>query len=316
MGIDMPIEQLQNYQGQNPKPADWEKYWERALHELDQTDPQPELIKSDFKVPNAECFDLYFNGVKSCRIHAKLIKPSNIEKKVPAMLMFHGYSDSAGEWNQKLNYTSIGFVVAAMDVRGQGGLSEDLNPVRGTTLNGHIVRGIDDPDPDNLFFRQVFLDTAQLARVLMSFDFVDENRLAVKGGSQGGALTLACAALVPQIKKIAVWYPFLSDFKRSYEMGHAPAEIPTYFRKCNPDHSREEEVFQKLGYIDVQFLAPKIKAEVLFFTGLTDVTCPPSTQAAVYNKLTCKKKQLFYPDFGHEDLTGSNDIAMQFFLDL
>ena len=41
----------------------------------------------------------------------------------------------------------------------------------------------------------LFLDTAQLARIVMALPYADENRVAATGGSQGGALTIACAAL-------------------------------------------------------------------------------------------------------------------------
>jgi cephalosporin-C deacetylase len=56
-------------------------------------------------------------------------------------------------------------------------------------------------------FRQIFLDTAQLARIVMDMPEVDENRVGAMGGSQGGGLTLACAALEPRIKKAAPVYP-------------------------------------------------------------------------------------------------------------
>lgn len=59
----------------------------------------------------------------------------------------------------------IGFTVAALDCRGQGGLSEDKGGVLGNTLQGHIIRGLDDPNPDNLLFRDIFLDTAMLAKL-------------------------------------------------------------------------------------------------------------------------------------------------------
>ena len=38
------------------------------------------------------------------------------------------------------------------------------------------------------------------------------------GGSQGGALTIACAALEPRVKKLAPVFPFLSDYRRVWEM--------------------------------------------------------------------------------------------------
>jgi cephalosporin-C deacetylase len=59
--------------------------------------------------------------------------------------MFHGYSGSSGDWvGEKLAYAAQGFCVAALDCRGQGGLSEDPGGVRGNTLRGHIIRGLDD----------------------------------------------------------------------------------------------------------------------------------------------------------------------------
>ncbi len=67
-------------------------------------------------------------------------------------------------------------------------------------------------------FRHIFLDTAMLARVVMDMPDVNENRVGATGGSQGGALTLACASLEPRIKKAAPVFPFLSDYKRVWQM--------------------------------------------------------------------------------------------------
>jgi cephalosporin-C deacetylase len=84
-------------------------------------------------------------------------------------------------------------------------------------------------------------------------------------------------------------------------------EITTWFRKRDPRHLREQEVFTSLGYIDVQHLAPRIQARVDLSIGFDDQTCPPSTQYAAYNKITSEKSVRIYPDFGHEDLPGAMD---------
>ena len=47
-------------------------------------------------------------------------------------------------------------------------------------------------------------------------------------------------------------------------------------------------------------------------TGLMDTTCPPSTQFAMYNKITAPKSVLIYPDFGHENLNGNDDKVFEF----
>ncbi len=150
----------------------------------------------------------------------------------------------------------------------------------------------------------------------MDMDFVDETKVYAFGGSQGGALTIACAALEPRIAKAAPMYPFLCDYKRVWDMDldqQAYVELRDYFRFYDPRHEREDEIFTKLGYIDRQYLAPRIKGEVLMFTGLMDdIICPPSTQYAVYNKMTCKKRHILYPDFGHDWLKDSEDIIFDF----
>ncbi|GHV70681.1 acetylxylan esterase [Spirochaetia bacterium] len=313
MLIDMPVAELLTFKGRNPRPLDHDDYWERALKELGTVDPAPEFVPAKFTTPFADCFDLYYTGVRGARIHAKFLRPKKIEGKAPALLRFHGYTGNAGDWTGYLPYAAAGMVVAAMDCRGQGGSSEDSGGVKGNTFHGHIIRGLDDQS-DNMLFRHIYLDTAQLFQVIAALDEVDGNRIGAAGGSQGGALTVACAALSP-VKLAAPVYPFLCDYKRVWEMDLAAGayqEIKDYFRLFDPRHEREDEIFTKLGYIDLQFLAPRIKAEVLMFTGLMDTICPPSSQFAMYNKIRGPKNVHFYPDFGHEGLPDCDDLSFRF----
>ena len=145
---------------------------------------------------------------------------------------------------------------------------------------------------------------------------VDENRVGAHGGSQGGGLTLACASLEPRIKAAYPLFPFLCDYRRVWEMDldiNAYAELRTYFRAYDPKHLREDEIFEKLGYVDVQNLAKRIRAKVLMVTGLLDTTCPPSTQFAAYNKIPSEKSYVLYPDYGHEGPPLALDDAYEFF---
>lgn len=312
--IDMPLEKLREYQGRNPKPSDFDAYWENALAEMKSVDARVELRPAEFVTSAGKCFDLYFTGVRGARVHAKLVKPHSPVGKCPAIVQFHGYTGNAGEWSLLLKEAARGYIVAAMDCRGQGGQSEDKGGVKGNTHHGHIIRGLND-SPEKLLFRDIFLDTAQLAGIIMNMPDVDPDRVGAQGGSQGGGLTLACAALEPRIKRAAATFPFLCDYRRVWEMDLAKdayAELKTFFRHFDPLHQREEEIFTRLGYIDVQHLAPRIKAEVLMGVGLMDTVCPPSTQFAAFNKISSKKHLAIFPDFGHEDLPGFRDMVYQF----
>jgi cephalosporin-C deacetylase len=318
--IDMPLETLKTYTGRTPRPDDMDAFWERGLAEMRALDPEVELRPAPFRVPGVECFDLYFTGLGGARIHAKYLRPSVKAKAKPhpAVVQFHGYTGSAGEWADKLSWVALGYSIAALDCRGQGGLSQDSGKVLGTTFRGHIIRGLQQ-GPEHLLFRQIFLDCAQLAGIVMNMPEVDPARVGAVGGSQGGGLTLACAALEPRIKRAAPTFPFLCDYKRVWEMDLAKDaydEIRMFFRQFDPQHEREDEIWRRLGYIDVQHLADRIRGEVLMGVGLMDAICPPSTQFAAFNRISTPKHLEIYPDFGHEGLPGFGDKVMQFMLGL
>ena len=313
--LDMPLSQLKTYTGVNPCPPDIDAFWDRSVAEMEALGTGYELQEADFQVPDAKCYHLTFTGVKGARIHCKFVRPEKVEKPMPAVCIFHGYAGRSPEYSSLLSYTQAGFIVCAMDCRGQGGLSVDVGGVCGNTLHGHIIRGLEENDPSKLLFRDIFLDTAQMARIVMAMPEVDEQRVSATGGSQGGGLTLACAALTPGLYRAAPMYPFLCDYKRVWDMDLDKAaykELRDFFRLFDPLHEREEEIFTLLGYIDNQHIAHRIHAEVLMFTGLLDDICPPSTQFAAFNKITAKKDVMIYPDFGHEHLYDSGDKIFTF----
>src|SRR6202012_6229939 len=133
------------------------------------------------------------------------------------------------------------YCVAALDVRGQGGTSQDAGVTDGPPRGGHIVRGLDD-EPASLLYRHIFLDCAQLARIVMAMPEVDAGRVGATGASQGGGLAVACAALEPRVARLAPTYPFLADYLRVWEMDLANEgayeQIGTYFTRDDPRAER------------------------------------------------------------------------------
>ena len=317
--LDLPLDQLLLYRTRNPKPVDFDAYWTKALAELAAIDPKPQLTKAAFQVRGSECFELTFTSACNARVYAKYLRPAKFVGKLPTLLEFHGFPGHSGDWRNKTAWTGQGFAIASLDCRVQGGRSQDLGDYKASPGNGHLTRGLDEADPQKLHYRNLYLDTVQLARVVMGFAEVDSARLGALGGSQGGGLALACASLVPQIKRVAPVFPFLCDWKRVWDMDLAKdayGELRDYFRRFDPHHARQTEIFTRLGYIDVSLLSARITAETLMAISQMDPICPPSTQFAAYNAITAPKSYKLYVDYGHENLPGFDDATAEFFAGL
>ena len=56
--VDMSLEKLYKYEGMNPKPDDFDEFWERGLAEMNSVDPCPTLTPVDCRSKIADVFDL------------------------------------------------------------------------------------------------------------------------------------------------------------------------------------------------------------------------------------------------------------------
>lgn len=299
------------YLGSDQKPEDFDAFWDKGKAMIDALPINFELIPHDIFSHVANGYDLFFTSHDGDRIHCQLVMPKDEEKNYPTQIQFHGYHGSSGDWGDKIGLAAEGYCVIAMDVRGQGGLSEDSRKTTGGTLKGHIIRGVED-GPDELFYRHVYLDIYHVTRIACHLPQVNEDQLSVYGASQGGALAIVCAALFPSIKQVFVLYPFLSDYREAFRLDveqSAYEELAYWFRFRDPSHANENQFFTTLDYIDIQYLASRVKGDILWGIGLADTICPPKTQFAVFNQLSGTKEMIAFPEYGHEYIPQFGDIV-------
>lgn len=310
------LKQLESYKGTNPTPEDFDEFWRERVQEayekpLVYTIEQSEILGCGC----CDFFDLWFSGMRGDKIHCKYIRPKG-DTPLPIVLQFHGYPGATRGWAEYSSFAGMGFAHLSMDCPGQGGRSEDGCGYVGTTAGGHIVMGLPGV-PEDMYYVKTFQDTCLLARLTEELPGIDRERVYVNGASQGGGIGIVCAALNPDIvKKAAILYPFLSDYRRVWELDADVAAyegLRYYSRWFNAQGERTDEMFYKLGYIDAHNFAHLVRAEVLFGTGLLDEVCPIETQYAVYNCLTCKKRHVFFPDFAHEEIQAFDDLLFSFF---
>jgi cephalosporin-C deacetylase len=159
-----------------------------------------------------------------------------------------------------------------------------------------MAKGIQ--NKDEYYYRAVYMDAVRAIDILAAMPEVNADRIAVTGGSQGGAITLAAAALSGVPKLAVADHPYLSNFERAID--------------TTPRGPYSEET---LSYFDIMNLAPRISCYSWLTIGLVDDITPPSTVFAVYNHLTCDKDIAVYRYFGHELVPGSIAPRLQLFMD-
>jgi len=272
------------------RPDDFDNYWMRARRELDAVDPQFKLIRQDkLCTETREIYLLEMRSLGNILIRGWYMKPVN-KGVYPAILSVQGYSSNMTP--QSL-YQGYDMVSLALNIRGHGNSQDDVNP----GFPGYLLSHVD--DKELYIYRGAYMDCVRAVDFLFSRSEVDTSRIAVEGGSQGGALSFATAALDNQRIDLCVPHvPFLSDFRDYFKVAVWPgSEFKQYFEE-HPEIS-EEQIYRNLSYIDIKNLASWIKAPVLMSVGLMDRTCPPHTNFAAYNQLNVPKEYIVYPYSGH-----------------
>jgi len=282
---------------------DFDNYWMRARRELDAVDPQFKLIRqNNLCTETRDVFLLEMRSLGNILIRGWYMKPVK-EGVYPAILHVQGYGSAKGPLNL---YQGDDMVSLALNIRGHGNSQDHVNPGFAEYLQYYL------DDKELYIYRGAYMDCLRAVDFLYSRSEVDTSRVAVEGGSQGGALSFATAALDNERIDLCVPHvPFLSDFRDYFKVAGWPGgEIIQYFK----DHPEipENEFYKTLSYIDIKNLAPWIKAPVLMSVGLLDKTCPPHINFAAYNQLNVPKEYIVYPSAGHGLPGEYNNTMMQY----
>ena len=272
------------------QPEGLDDYWKRARRELDAVAPQFKMIRQDsLCTPTKEVFLVEMRSLGNILVRGWYLKPT-APGKYPAILHVQGYGS-----DKKANQGYQGDDMAAfvLNIRGHGNSRDHVNPGFPGFLQHHIE------DKELYIYRGAYMDCLRAVDFLYSRPEVDTSRVAVEGGSQGGALSFATAALDNERINLCVPHvPFLSDFRDYFALVSWPGGEFVQYVEDHPEVGWEK-VYHTLSYIDIKNLAPWVKAPVLMAIGLEDEVCPPHINFAAYNQLTVPKEYVIYPWAGH-----------------
>lgn len=266
-------------------PDDMREFWDVTLSNLKQIpleaawEPVPEAsneVRESYRISYES-----FGGATAGGLLCIPVKPG----KYPVHIQYMGYGADVYNFDPSANPERIDFLVSVRDQ----GIFRDSEA-------RWIDRGLD--SRENFYYRGAFADAVRAIDFIATLDKADMDHVVAYGESQGGALTVAAAALDHRIKAIAPAVPFLGDYRDYYKIVWWP--VHEVMDTVDAQGLDREEVYDMLTYFDIKNLAQWVECPAYMAWGLQDPTCPPHTNFAIYNNLGSREKHFWcVPTCGH-----------------
>ncbi len=277
---------IENIEVKDDRPADFEDFWASALDDLAKVPMTPELeINEGMSTRNFDVYNVTLHSAgdftgDEVPIRGYLMEPKGVDN-YPMAVIYQGYEQPSAI-NKPLSKPLLparGTGALTIYTRGQGLNNREG---RGTPYWKCIVSRLD--SPKDYYYRGAYLDAARVIDFALSRERVDKSRIYASGGSQGGALALAAAALRPDNVRFALLsFPFMGHFPLYLQSAKWPAD--DIAGVCEKNGLAHYEALSTLAYFDTKNMATMVKCPVHLQLTLQDPTCPPWTQLPILNNL-------------------------------
>lgn len=288
--------EVENIQPTAVMPSDFLDFWNKAISKAKTVPLLPKMIeRKELSNEKVKVYSISFqNETKDSRIYGILTIP-NKEGRFPAVLDVPG----AGIRSYKPDLELMDHDIITLQIGIHGIPVESENELYVSLANG-ALQGypfINLDSKDHYYYKRVYLGCIKAVDFIFDLEQFDGSRIAVSGGSQGGALAIVTAALDPRIKYVRSFYPALSD--HTGYLHNRAGGWPHLLNENNFKRNNLPDKIETLGYYDVVNFAKLIKVPGFYSWGYNDEVCPPTSMYASYNVITAPKELMIVKETGH-----------------
>jgi cephalosporin-C deacetylase len=295
--LENVTKELFNYKPELTRQEDFDQFWEETISEARAVPLNSSRQKLTYPIEQVSVYEISFDGMDTTPVYGWYIVPDFMQREnYPCLIHYHGFNGSRGEPSEFMHWVLMGFAVVSIDCREQGGRTGSRAPSSWGYSMNLASKGV--RSKYEYYYRYQYMDCMKAIDFACAQPEVDPKRIVVEGGSQGGALTMAMAALDDRPAAALADVPSNSNLVRRIEGEHGSfAAVADYLRH----HPEELDlVMNELSYFDTMNMASRITCKVLASVALKDETCPPEMYFATYNRIAGEKEINIYPFNAHE----------------
>ncbi|HYJ13440.1 MAG TPA: acetylxylan esterase, partial [Thermomicrobiales bacterium] len=209
------------------RPPDFDEFWADSLADLATVPLDPSMEYLPYRsTDEVEVFEIGYTSLDGVRIAGWYCRPREgwATAPFPGLSIVPGY---VSEPTLPKSWAKLGYATIGVAPRGKLRSNGQFNPGYPGLLIHNIV------DRNTYGYRGFYIDAVRAIEFLQRRPEVDNERIGVHGSSQGGALTLTTAALLPdQIACGAAGAPYLAGYMDCADLTHSYPyeEINEYLR--------------------------------------------------------------------------------------
>jgi cephalosporin-C deacetylase-like acetyl esterase len=279
----MPLEQLKTFMGRNPRPDDFDSFWDRQVAKLRALPIKPDLKQGDAGNAKVAYWGVTLDTVENSKIRGHLARPA-AAGKYPAIIYCESGIQAIAR-NLVTNQAAKGWLtlaVAAHDLPLEENEAFYRNAVE-TTLKKYSTKG--NESRDTTYLLRLFLVGCRAADYITTHPDWDGKTLVVIGRREASAEAMMAAVYNPKVSALMLLTPWCCDFtapKADRAIGW-----PAWAKGEGAAITQRMEAGR---YYDLVNLASRVKCPTLVGLGLVDEAAPASGVYAMSNQLAAPKE--------------------------